>query len=373
MTKVLGPEVSYCELLDHEIEAKIKEDMKEAKFPLRPSSAGYCARRLAFDLMEHRGYAKYEKEPMGPNVYRLLGLGHSVEYSALRNLEMLDGFKLRYKQQVVSMFRLDPLDPSINPTGHLIEGSIDVVLWSDKYKCVLDVKSAGDGWSVAYKSRWEETLGKFDKMSSLTKLSENGWYADNLEAFIAELNGDFLVDNLVQLNLYACSDFLVERGIDHAVIYKYNKNSSKHYEIRFKPSMALFEQIKNKFNAINKAVDARNPESIKCESFLGSMRCAFCPYKGKCWDTDAQKAWFKTFPKKEWPKDLRDHNSLQLLMDQYEITLTNEKAADKLEAEILQYMTEHKLRKIKLENGNVYELKYLKTPTEHFELRRSKL
>lgn len=362
---ILGPDISYCELLDHEIAEKIKNDQNDKKYPLRPSSGGYCARRLAFDLMEYRGFASYQKEPIEPNVYRLLNLGHSVEYSALRNLELLDGFDLRYKQQVVSMFHLDD--------GKLIEGSIDVVLWSDKYKCVLDVKSAGDGWSVAYKSRWEETLAKFDKMSSLVKLSENGWYADNLELFISELNNDFLTDNLIQLNLYACSDFLVERGITHASIYKYNKNSSKHYEIRFRPSMALFNQIKDKFNAISKAVEEKKPETIKCESFLGSMRCAFCPYKGKCWDTDAKTAWFKTFPKKEWPKDLRDHPELDKLMASYEEGLIEANQQESLEKDILKYMVDKKLKKIKLANGNIYELKYLKTPTEHFELRRGKL
>lgn len=371
MTKILGPEVSYCELLDHEIEEKIKKDNKEKKFPLRPSAAGYCARRLAFDLMEYRGYASYTKEPLEPSVYRLLNLGHSIEYSALKNLELLDGFSLRYKQQMVSMFRLDPL--SLDLPGQLIEGSVDVVLWSDKFKCVLDVKSAGDGWSVAYKSRWEETLSKFDGMKTLTKLSENGWYADDLEALIEELNGDYLVDNLVQLNLYACTDFLRERGIDHGVIYKYNKNSSKHYEIRFRPSMALFEKIKDKFNKINKAVNEKKPESIKCESFLGSMRCAFCPYKGKCWNTDAKTAWFKTFPKKEWPKDLRDHPKLSDLMELYEDGVLASKSQEKLESDILKYMVDNQLRKIKLGNGHVYELKYLKSPTEHFELRRSKL
>lgn len=375
MSNLLGPGVSYCDLLDHEIEEKLKLEANEKRFPLRPSSGGYCARRLAFDLMEYRGYAHYEKEPMEPNVYRLLGLGHSVEYSALRNLEMLDGFSLRYKQQVVSLFRLDPLDPAINPTGQLIEGSVDVVLWSDKYKCVLDVKSAKDGFSAAYRTRWDEQLSKYDKMKSLTKISDTGWYADDLDAFIEELNGDFLADNMVQLNLYACSDFMRERGIDHAVIYKYGKNDSRHYEIRFRPSMKLFNQIKDKFNAINKAVEAKDPESIKCESFLGSMRCAFCPYKGKCWDTqdDAKSAWYKTFPKKDWPKDLRDMPEAEPLFDKFESMATLEKEKKLVETEILKIMNEKKIRKIKLANGNIYELKYLKTPSEHFELRRSKL
>ena len=372
--KILGPEVSYCDLLDHEIVEKMKSDQKSRGFPLRPSAAGYCAKRLAFDLNEHLGFATYPKEEMKPELYRLLNLGHSVEYSALKNLELLPGFSLRYKQQMVSMFRLDPAPGET--VGRLIEGSMDAVLWSDQYKALIDIKSAKDGFSMAYKTRWDETLDKFNQMKSLVRIGEgNGWYADDVEAFITELNGDFLVDNLVQLNLYACSDFLRERGIDHAVVYKYGKNDSRHYEIRFRPSMALFEKTRQKFNAVYKAITSgAGPETIKCESYLGSFRCAYCPYKSQCHPgSDPTKAWYANFPKKKWPVDLDADSELGALFEQYEGAALVSKEQEVLETKICSLLADEEINKIKLANGHIYEVKLLKTPRPHFELRRSKL
>lgn len=376
-SKILGPEVSYCDLLDHEIIEKIKKDDWTAKFPLRPSAAGYCSRRLAFDLAQYKGIAKYEKELMEPNVWRLLNLGHSVEYSALKNLELLPGFSLRYKQQMVSIFRLDSLIEG--QQGPLIEGAMDVVLWNDQYKALLDVKSAKDGFSAAFKTRWDETLSKFDQMKSLVKIggSTNGWYADDVEAFIDELNGDFLVDNIYQLNLYACSDFLRERGIDHSVIYKYCKNDSRHYEIRFRPSMALFEKTRQKFSLIQKTIhETSDPMQVPRDSFLGSFRCAFCPYKKQCWGADdALKAWFANFPRKTWPENIGDisDDMLRPLFEQYEASGAEAKKQSDVESQICEILVNQEITKIRLDNGNIYEVKLYKTPKSHFELRRSKL
>lgn len=376
-SNILGPPVSYCDLLDHEITEKLKRDEYKKGFPLRPSAAGYCSRRLAYDLMEYKGFAVYDKEMMEPHVWRLLNLGHSVEYSALKNLELLPGFTLRYKQQMVSIFRLDPTEDG-NP-GQLIEGAMDVVLWNEQYKALLDVKSAKDGFSAAFKTRWDETLEKFNGMKSLTPIGDNNnaWYADDVEALIDELNGDFLVDNLYQLNLYACSDFLRERGIDHAVVYKYCKNDSRHYEIRFKPSMALFEKTREKFNKILQAiVKEKDPEKVDRDSYLGSFRCAFCPHKKQCWgDADALKEWFKNFPKKAWPDNLSDIDdpSLPALFEQFEAAGEAASEQSTIEMQICDILVANKILKVKLDNEHVYEVKFLKTPREHYELRRSKV
>jgi len=368
--KVLGPPVGYTDLLDAEIVDKIAKDETNFGFPLRPSAAGYCSRRLAYDLMQYKGFAKYEKEKMEPTVYRLLSLGHSVEFSALKHLELLPGFKLRYKQQAVTLFPLKPVGDEAAP---LIEGSVDVVLWSDNYKCLLDVKSQKDGWSVAYKSRWQETLDKYNQMPSLQRIGENAWYADSLDDFVDELGDDFLVDNLLQLNLYVTSTFAKERGIDHAVIYKYNKNTSDHYELRFRPSDKLAKKIKDKFQHIYDKVMEQKPDEVKKDCKLGSMRCAFCPYKDLCWgDNDPLKQWFKTFPKKEWAVGEDKHPTLKPMFKKLLELDKEAEAQETIRENIIQYMLDHKIKKIKLANGYVYELKLLKTPREHFELRRSK-
>lgn len=380
----LGPQESFCDLIDKGMLQK--EASKTEKFyPLRPSAAGQCARRLAYDLMQYHGYATYEKEPMTPATLRLLNLGHSVEYSALKNMEVLEDYTLKYKQQLATMFRLDPT--ATEPQGKLIEGSMDVVLWSDKHKGLLDVKSAKDGFSSFRSTRWDETLEKYGNMQSLVPFGEqdlktglyHAFYADNLEAFIEELNGDFLIDNLDQLNLYACSPFLVERGIKFAVIYKYNKNTSQHYEIRFRPSPARYQHTFEKFNRINQAVANKDPDSIKCESFIGSFRCAMCPYKDKCHGgADALKEWFKTFPAKEWPTKLNELEGdvaveLTGLFNDYLSEAGHVSKQEALEQKILEILTRNEISKIQLDNKQVYDVKFLKSPKPHFELRRGKV
>lgn len=371
MNKILGPEVSYCDLLDYEITEHLKNEKKDF-FPLRPSAAGKCSRALAYDLMAYKGYATYDKKPIEPNIYRLFELGHSVEYSALKNFKLLKDFSLRYKQQSLHMFNLEPTEEGKD--GQIIEGSLDVVLWSEKHRCVLDVKSQKDGFSSAFKTRWAETIDKYSQMKTLVQFGASAFYADDLEAFCAELGGDFLVDNLVQLNLYACTEFLRERKVDHGVIYKYNKNTSEHYEIRFKPSMAMFKATQKKFDLINQAVAKKEPETVPKDFLLGGMRCAFCPYSKECWGQDGTKAWFKTFPKKEWPEPASEvSETLPALLTKYEEGLTTEKDTVRLEQDILATMEKAKVNKIKLDNGHVYEAKYLKSPKPHYELRRTKL
>jgi hypothetical protein len=370
--KILGPPIGYTDLLDLGTIEKIKEEAANKGFPLRPSSAGSCGRKLAYELTEHLGKAKYEQPLMEPNTHRLLNLGHSVEYSALRNFEALAGFKQRYKQQVVSLFKLPKAGEL---PERLVEGSMDVVLWSEEHKCVLDVKSTKDGWSVAYKSRWDDTLAKYSRMRSLVKLSDTAFYADDLQAFINELDGDFVADNMLQLNLYACSDFLVERGITHAVIYKYNKNTSQHYEIRFRPSMKVLEATKDKFNRVYRAIGTgAGPEAVKQDASLGSMRCAFCPYSKQCWSEDSLKAWFKGMPKKDWPKDASYiSKEMPKLFDMFEQAASADSIRAKYERDILTVLVEKGITKVRLSNGNIYECKHYKSPQPHFALKRSKL
>lgn len=373
--KIPGPEVGYTDLIDFAIEETMASG-KASTFPLRPSAAGYCSRRLGYDLMEFKGLAKYEKEKMEPNVYRLLNLGHSVEYSAIKNVELLKFLQIKYKQQAVTLFRLDMIEQGKEEP--LIEGYVDLVLWSDDFKCVMDVKSAKDGWSNGYSTRWDETLAKLGSTRGVVSLSPTAFYVDNLEKFIEEYNDPFLADNLIQLNMYCCSDFFRERGVDHGVILKYNKNDSRQYEIRFKPSLELFEKIKHKFNLVNRLVNEHKVEDIPRDAVLGSSRCAFCPYQKVCWEgEDARKAWYKTMPPKQWPKDTNRLGALGIvfedLFSQYRAVNNVEKDKANIEERILKVMAEHKINKIKLDNGEVYELKWLKSPRPHFELRRSKV
>lgn len=379
MTEILGPECGFTDLLDYEINEKLKAEQlakKEGKVryhPLRPSSAGHCSRKLALELMEYRGKAFYNKPLIEPHIYRLFELGHLVEYASLRTLQLIKVVEQKYKQQSVTLFQLDR---GKGFEKELIEGSCDFVLYSSKYRCIGDVKSKKDGFSSYRSTKWDEELDKFSKFSSLTKLSPTAFYANDLTAFIEELGDDFLVDNLLQLNLYGCSSFMQERGIDWAFLYRYNKNDSRHMEIRFRLSKGEFKNVEAKFNKVAKAVDSDNlPES--CDFSLGTIRHAFCdchkmlPYS----ETDPVRAFFKNLPSKVWPKDagtLKANIALLESYARYQIGILAEKATAKAEAEIIEILTQAKISKVKFEDGEIFEVKLLKSPREHFELRRSK-
>lgn len=374
---VLGPAVGFTDLLDYAIEKKQKENREKVKtgeikrFPLRPSAAGMCSRQLALELMEYRGLAFFEDTPLlEPQIYRLFELGHSIEWRSLQTFRLLK-ISQRYKQQVVGLFDIE----SETHKKELIEGSCDVVFWSDKYKGLGDVKSKKDGWSNHYRSRWAEELEKFAKMKSLVKLSPTAFYADDLQAFIKELNRDFLVDNLYQVNLYACSDFMRKRGIEFAFLYRYNKNSSEHMEIRFRPDQSVAADTRLKFNTISQTVDEKKVDDMVCDFPVGSMRHAFCNcHKIKSYaDHDPLKMWYRSLPKKVWPKDIDDildikRRELKKLFNDF----TSGTELVKAEKQIVEIMLEMKQPKIRLTNGHVYEIKYLKSPRPHYELRRGK-
>lgn len=377
--KIPGPARGYTDLLDDAIKKKLQEEEtnrasgKGSFHPIRPSSAGKCGRALAYELMEYRGYSYYPKPLKEPNIYRLLELGQSVEYSALRNFKLVTEIQQKYGQQVLTMFKLKRADGSTE----LVEGSCDRAFITADGKGVVDIKSQKDKFSSYRSSKWDESLSQYGSMDSLIPLSETAFYAPDLDAFIKEVSDDWLADNFYQLNLYVCSEFMQERGIDHGSIYKYNKNDSRHYEIRFAPSPELFEQVRDKFQRVVTAVDAKKPEDVERDKVLGSMVCAFCPFNTQCWGgEDARKAWLTNLPGKKWPEDTHKMGELgvglEKLFAQYQALLSMDKTREVTEAAILKVLVENKVKKIRLASGEVFEVKYLKSPREHYELRRSK-
>jgi hypothetical protein len=377
--KIPGPPVGYTDILDYEITARLqatqdsyKDGSTQRYFPLRPSAAGYCSRKLAYQLMEYYKYAEYKTEINPPNVDRLFKLGHSIEYSVLRQFDDVDLFNVKYKQQALTCVELLDKDKQ----SKLIEGSCDGVFYSEKYKGIMDVKSVKDGFSKAYATRWDETLDKFKKMKTVSVISDTAFYAHDIYAFLEELGEDFLLENIYQLNLYACSGFMKERGIDHAVIYKYNKNDSRHYELRFQPSQKMADEVDEKFNNIYNCVLNKQPEKVLQDYALGSMHCAWCDFADQCWpERDSKKAYFKTFPKKRWPNDIGkiEDDELEGMFAEYEELEFYTTKRENLGKKITKKLVDLKVPKIKLANTNVYEVKYLKSPKPRYELRRSKL
>jgi hypothetical protein len=373
-TKLLGPPIGYTDLLDaHTMDKLEAEDNSDRKYtPLRPSAAGKCGRELAYEFMEYRGKAKYPKGTKTPSEYRLLNLGHSVEWNLLRQFEEVELFKVKYKQQVVSFFKISPEE--------WIEGSVDAVMYSPKWKAVIDVKSKKDKFSRFGETKWDEDSIRFANMNTVVKVTDSLFYVDNLKDFLTELNDAFFASNFYQLNMYANSQFLLERGVDHAAVIQYNKNDSRLREFRFKPSKEVYEQTETKFKGVAEAVDVHSdPERVPKDHVLGSIKCAFCPYSKKCWgeDTNSRQEFFKKFPKKNWP-DQTDRlgavgDELEFLYDDFKSAEGLAEAAGLVEAEIIKIMDRENINKIKFSDGAIYELKALKSPYPHLALRRGKV
>jgi hypothetical protein len=214
-------------------------------------------------------------------------------------------------------------------------------------------------------------------MKSIQRIGETGFYADDVEAFLKEVNDPFLAANVLQLNLYAMNQFLKERGIDHASLFYYNKNTSRLRELRFRPSQVLYDYVLNKYKSAFIAVEKGDVELAKKEFKLGSMKCAFCPFKKACWsDSDPLKLWFKQLPPKSWPKDTARLEDAGILLEElyadYLEVCDSEAAADVLDGKICDVLVDSGVNKVRFADGNIYEVKLYKSPREHYKLKRSK-
>ena len=379
MSKIPGPPVGYVDLLDYETTENQKKDQAEGrgfnKTPIRPSSAGECSRALYYQSMVFHKKASYPTEIKDPNVVRLLDLGNPIEHHVIRQFQQhLKMVQVKYRQQVLDFGPIDAVNDK--NLSQRLEGSLDFCLVSDEWKCVIDVKSKKDKFSSYRGTKWDEETDKLGRMKSVTKLTETSFWVEDLSAFLAELNDAFFEANFVQLNMYACSDFIRSRGIDHAAIIQYSKNDSRLREVRFKPSQEVFDRTVNKFKNVIKAVDTDDITLAPKDHVLGSMKCAFCPFSKECWNENSLKAWFGTFSKKQWPKDTKrmgvPGREIESLMASYEALAAKDAEKERVEQDILKLMVDSETTKIKTDAGEVYEAKHLKIPYPHFELRRSK-
>lgn len=372
-----GPQKSYCDMVDEALLAKQEAEQKsgDTYFPLRPSSAGYCGRKLAYELAANEKIIEKRYETRKPSIIRLLSLGHGIEYHVLRYLDSIPGYKVKFKQQVVSLFNL--------PSGRLIEGSVDAVMWpSDPTLTpgLLDVKSVGDRWAQAYQSAWDQMKAKYERMQTVERFGEDAFYVKDPIAFLNDVGEDALVANIMQINLYGCSSFMKERKVDHGIVMRYNKNSSKHMEVRFDLSDDLYEYVKEKFCAIETSVmEKRDPALVDRDFALGSQACAFCPYADMCWEgANTKKPYYNTLPKKRWATrigELGDDKVAAELKEMFDKVMQAESVIDQakaVEGKILTRMANLRIQRIKLDENNVFEAKELKSPKPHFELRRTK-
>jgi hypothetical protein len=359
-SKIPGPG-SYVMLLDNVVQKRASEQRFGS--PIRPSNAGSCTRRIAHDYLGYLGLGERVEEVRKPSVNRLLGLGHYIEEQVVKDLKDIPGLGVRFEQQVVDMFRLEG--------GTNVEGSLDAFMWSEEVRGVLDVKSMGDRWHNHFNTKWESYLAAYAKHS--VQFDINSYYVENLEEFLYAIGTeDSLYKNLIQLNLYACTPFLQERRVDHGSIVRYNKNNSTLMEIRFKPSMAVFETTQARLQSVENAGTAKDATVAPKERVLGDMDCAYCPYQKKCWPGASKRELYAGAGGKKWATKLHELDKEAEVRDLFERRAYAEAASEdlaKLDRELIILLDGHGVNKLKLENGDVFEVKVLKSGAE---LRRSK-
>ncbi len=194
-TKIPGPSMGLNEIIDALTNQLIqnRNDAPQKYNPLRPSSAGKCERELGYEFMQFRGLANYATESNSASVHRLLNLGNAIERQL--NYDMGDAFKLapapiqiKYKQQTLSFFQFHD--------GTWLEGNIDGVISTDKWKIVIDIKSKGDKYSQFYKSSWDEFIEKMESTKFAQKFGSDAVFITELEQFLACEQDVFFSANL---------------------------------------------------------------------------------------------------------------------------------------------------------------------------------
>jgi len=213
-------------------------------------------------------------------------------------------------------------------------------------------------------------------MDSVKPISETAFWIPNVEAFFDENKDESLQQNITQTNFYALNPFMKERNISFGGILRYAKNDSQIVELRFALSQQLYDYVLEKFRRIH--ANAKTPELVPKDAVLGSMACAFCPYKEKCWpEINTKKEYYKGMPAKEWATDTNRLGEAGQKLDALQVDFdAAEKELNKLDTtkqKMLLLMKEVDKTKIKTANGQVFEAKFLKSPQPHFEIRKGKV
>jgi hypothetical protein len=350
-----GPSVGYSDIIDEEARKRLKAESEEPQgdfYPLRPSAMGDCSRALAHKLMEYEGKATYPRSPISPELDRIFKFGHLIEGLMIRELRAVEYFKVRYTQQVVDFFKVGPDDK-------LIEGSVDVVIYAPDTRGVLDVKSKKDNWSSWSKTSWTEADEKFSNMKSVVKKTNKLFYIDDLDAFLEECPDIWLKPNFLQLNLYANSEFLTQRKVDHGSVLQVNKNDCKIRELRFRPSKTVYEKCRDKYDVIARAVAQNDPTLAPKDFWLGSGKCSDCQFAKLCWPgKDPLKEFFATWPEREWPDDSTPE--LETLYSQYKDLQNSEKECERIQKLIAMTLEANQIKKVKFKDGAIFELRALK-------------
>lgn len=371
-----------ADLLDLGIEEEIAKEEKERlkgkglRFPLSPSKFGGCARELAMSLAEYVGLGIYPMEPMEPRGKRRFTRGYDIEYSMMKQLKKYVPIAQGFGQQYLEMART-PDDK------YVIGGSMDTLFMSEEHM-IVDIKSKATYFSSAMSDSFEECFDAIANMPGVRVFGTRALYIEDIDAFYNRYNkDDFISRYFLQLNAYGACDWSRDFrsnmfpgvvGIRAVALLFENKNNHVMAEIRWKPTRTLYDYAIKRMQDIYQwvVIDKKDPVKYKPDYTLGSLACRLCSRKAACWG-DARHPY--NGPKKQWPVDAnrtKNADQLEAVYMKYKNLLTAKYDHDNIEEELVKEMLESGETKIRFVDGKTYELKYLKTPKPHYELRPSK-
>lgn len=379
--KIPGPP-PLADLLDLGIEAEIQKEEKERlkgkikRFPLSPSKFGSCRKLLAMELAEFMQMGMFPLELFDAKAKKRFSRGYDIEYSMMKQLKKYVPIDQGFGQQYVEM--------DLTPDGkYVIGGSLDT-LFITAEAMITDIKSKADYWSSAFGGAFEETFANIGRMPGVREFGNRAYFIEDIDAFHAVFNkDDFMSRYFEQLNAYGCSPwarnfrsnlFPGSVGIKAVSLLFENKNNHMNAEIRWTPSTKLYDQSIQNMKDVYQwvVIDKKPADQYKMDFVIGSLACRLCPRKAACWG-DARHPY--NGPKKKWATDTNRVANMEILEAAYlayKNALTAKVAHDNLEIELIKEMVNSGEQKLRFPDGDIYEVKELKSPKPHFELRRSK-
>jgi len=347
---MIGPTKSYLTLA----EEAFKPPTQHEKSPLRPSAAGICERALYIAYQEY-----LQNKPIKAlthREHRIFSLGHSIEANIIELLSENPDFKVVYKQQVVDHVLATP------SSAHLLEGSLDWCLISDKHKVIMDAKSRKDR-QLGQSSMWDSDITQLSQLGEI--VDDNCIYIDDLYSFVKQSKDATMVKNVIQLNVYATSNFCVDRGIDHASIIRYNKNDSRWLEVRFKPNPGVLAYVLIKFSRV---MQAQSIEELTGECQPGTMEQRYCPACSVTTSVVIPRG-MKTV--NALPATPSQAHALTKLPHNFQVLASAAafSLASKAQDPLIQYCLDNNIHKIVIDSNTVLGLRLFKSPKEHYEFR----
>jgi CRISPR/Cas system-associated exonuclease Cas4 (RecB family) len=197
----------------------------EAPNPFRLSSAGKCARRLAYELHYPEELPKVE-----PRVVAIFELGSLIHDWLREKLAAQHGERFHSVEK--------PVELEVDP-GFVVSGHVDGILETQEGPVLLDIKSASDrsarnmvSWGVPY-------------------------------------------DYRAQVNAY-----LEATGIRKGALVVYNKNTSEITTLPVDHDPTVVAQVRERFRKVRRST----PESLPPrEHIFESQACRYCPFQERCW------------------------------------------------------------------------------------------